>query len=241
MQMSKLLADNRYPISTIELFERRVKDSADLPDWIENDFNTGDLVIYNGSTSDYQEIKFVLTTTRTGVTDFGKFALGFINTKSHYVKGGVNLTGAYNSITKKKIANGYDALQGNSVIALKRKDIGILQENLTLEQVLNHKGWRILARHPDEVPEEFAEDFEIFKEYTGKVVFFRHNKAMGMATLDGGIIPMLKAWHIGRLGSGSDACGSSNLEYKYVSFVGVAPIENQNFEAAFAPLYEHSY
>src|SRR3989344_5640411 len=53
-------------------------------------------------------------------------------------------------------------------------DLGTLGNRMTQEQVLNHKGWRILLRHPDEVPVEFAEDFEGAKEYIGKVVFSRY-------------------------------------------------------------------
>ncbi len=167
-QMPKLLANNRYPMSSAEIFELRVKESTRF---LWNSYvKVGDLAAYDGSRSDEQEIKFILTTTRAGVTDIGKFALGLINKKSKYTGGGLDLTRAYDSLANKEAANAYEALQGNGVIAVKRKDIGILNQLLTQEQVLNHKGWRILARHRDEVPKEFAEDFEVFKEYT-RIVF----------------------------------------------------------------------
>ncbi|MBS3090064.1 hypothetical protein J4461_04290, partial [Candidatus Pacearchaeota archaeon] len=89
----------------------------------------------------------------------------------------------------------------------------------------NHKGWRILLRHPDEVPVEFAEDFEGAKEYIGKVFFSRYDQAMGMFPSDGEKVPTLRAWYVnGLVGSSrSDAVDWNWLDDVNGCSVGVAP------------------
>src|SRR3989344_2314153 len=212
-QMPLLLADARYPMFTRELAEQRVQGRG-----IGRYVNTGDLVTFNG-TGDNQEIRFILTANRQGLTETGKFALGLINPHSDYVNGALNLT-------KAKDAHGaYDAISGSGVIAVKRKDLGILGARMTQEQVLNHKGWRKLLRHPDEVPAEFAEDFEGAKEYIDKVVFSRYDKAMGMFPSDGETVPTLRAWCVSRLDGyvRSDADVGCRLDDDDGCSVGVAP------------------
>lgn len=162
-QMPLLLADSRYPMFTRYLAEQRVQGRG-----IGRYVDTGDLVTYNGK-GDNQEIRFILTANRQGLTETGKFALGLINPHSSYVNGALNLSEAKDA-QGKDVNGAYDAISGSGVIAVKRKDLGILGDRMTQEQVLNHKGWRILLRHPDEVPAEFAEDFEGAKEYVDKVV-----------------------------------------------------------------------
>ena len=96
---------------------------------------------------------------------------------------------------------------------------------MTQEQVLNHQGWRILLRHSDEVPAEFPEDFEGAKEYIGKVVFSRCDKAMGMFPSDGETVPTLRAWYVYGLGGyyWSGAGDGNGLVSGSGCSVGVAP------------------
>ena len=218
-QMPLILADNRYPMFATELFEQRLQGRG-----ISRYLDTSDLMAQNGPKSDDQEIKFILTANRNGLTDIGRFALGLINTQSEYSNGAVNLAQAKDTLGN-KVTDAYDRLQGNGVIAVKRKELGILDKLLTQDQVLNHKGWRILARHPEEVPKEFAEDFEAFKEYAGKVVFSRYDKAMGIYLANGEEVPTLRAWYVDWLdGNGrSDANGNGNLGFGSGRLVGVAP------------------
>ena len=235
-----VLADNRYLMSTTELFEQRMQGRR-----INRYVNTGDLIAYSGPKSDEQEIKFILTATRNGLTDGGRFALGLINPHSEYLSGAVDLTKAVYIASAPKqmnignafsdgqdcfvagrpLNNAYEMLQGNGVIAVKRKNLGFLDERLTEEQFLNHKGWRILTRHPDEVPAEFAEDPERAKEYAGKVVFSRYDTAMGMYPSDGEKVPTLRAWCVDWLGDywGSSAFGWNDLAHDSGRLVGVAP------------------
>ena len=217
-QMSLLLADNRYPMFTTQVFEERV-----LGRGIGRYVDTGDLVTYNGK-GDNQEIRFILTANRQGLTETGRFALGLINPHSDYVNGALNLTKAKDA-QGKDVNGAYEAISGSGVIAVKRKDFGILGNRMTQEQVLNHKGWRILLRHPDEVPVEFAEDFEGAKEYIGKVFFSRYDQAMGMFPSDGEKVPTLRAWSVGRLDGyyWSVAFGRYWLAADDGCSVGVAP------------------
>ena len=214
-----VLADNRYLMFTTEVFEQRMQGRG-----INRYVDTGDLVAYNCPKSDEQEIKFILTATRKGLTKEGRFALGLINHHSKYFNGAVNLTQA-KDVTGKNVKDAYDALSGDNVIAIKRKDLGILNERLTEEQFLNHKGWRILTRHPDEVPAEFAEDPERAKEYAGKVVFPHYSTAMGIYLSDGKNVPTLRAWCVNWLDGSrrSDAYGRYNLDDDFGRSVGVAP------------------
>ena len=224
-QIPLLLADRRYAMTTAELSEQRLQGRG-----IGRYVDTGDLVAYNGPKSGDQEVKLILTANRKGLTDLGRFALGLINPQSDYINGAVNLAQARN-VTGKKVDNAYEALSGNGVIAVKRKDLGILESLLTQKQVLDHKGWRILMRHPDEVPKEFAEDFERAKEYVSKVVFSRHNDAMGMFTANGETVPTLRAWYVNWVDGSrrSRADGGNYLDDDGGRLVGVAP------EAPIAP------
>lgn len=218
-QMPLVLADSRYPMFITELFGQRAQGRG-----ISRYIDTGDLVAYNGPKSDVQEIKFILTANKEGLTDLGRHALSLINPNSGYINQAVNLNDAVDA-TGKKISGAYETLQGNGVITLKRKDFGIIDTPITLEQFLNHKGWRVAVRHPDEVPKEFAEDFERAKEYAGRLVFSRYNNAMGMYLASGEKVPTLRAWCVVGLGDyrGSYASGNWDLDSGGGRLVGVAP------------------
>ncbi len=217
-QMQLLLADGRYPMFTRYLAEQRVQGKG-LGRYVD----AGDLATYNG-TGDNQEIRFILTANRQGLTETGKFALGLINPHSDYINGALDLTKAKDA-QGKDVNDAYDAISGSGVIPVKRKELGILGARMKQEQVLNHKGWRILLRHPDEVPKELAEDFEGAKEYLGKVVFSKYDQAMGMFPSDEEKVPTLRAWCVDGLdGSGrSDAYGRGWLDGDVGRLVGVAP------------------
>lgn len=218
-QMPLLLADNRYPMFTTELFEQRLQGRG-----IGRYLDTGDLIAYDGSARDDQEIKFILTATRNGLTDVGRATLGLINPNSAYVNGAVNLSNAMDA-QGKQVKDAYDAITGRGVIKIKRKDLGLIDTLMDAEQVLNHKGWRILMRHPDEVPKEFAEDFEVAREYVNKVVFSKYSKAMGIYLASAEKNPTLRAWCVYGLGGygGSDAGGRVSLDSGNGRLVGVAP------------------
>ena len=218
-QMPLLLADNRYPLFTTQLFEERVQGRG-----IGRYVDAGDLVAYDGLKKDDQEVKIILTANRSGLTEVGRFALSLINPQSIYVNGAVNLNQAKDA-QGKEVREAYHTLSGSGVIAVKRKDLGILNQDMTQEQRLNHKGWRILARHPDEVPKEFAEDFEAFKNYNLKVVSPKYTNAMGFYLADGEKVPTLRAWYVSWLDDlgGSWANGVANLVDDVGGLVGVAP------------------
>lgn len=219
-QMSALLADNRYPMFTREVADERLAGRG-----LDRDVDVGDLITYNGK-GDQQEIRFILTANRSGLTETGKFALGLINPHSTYTgTGALNLAEA-RDIENKVVSGAYDAINGDGVISVKRKDIGTINERLKgVQSVLDHKGWRILLRHPDEVPKEFAEDWEGAKEYVEKVVFSKYDEAMGMYLSNGEKVPILRAFCVDWLDDncGSGAYDGDRLDDDNGRLVGVAP------------------
>lgn len=212
-QMPKLLADGRIPMSFAMLMNKRISDGDALTDWNTNYFDTSDLIAY--STGD--KVKFILTVDANGnITETGKYLLGLINPEYSPKNGAIILT---------NIA--YDGLKGAGIIEVKSKNLGELEKWLTLEQITEHKTWRILARHPDEVPKEFAERKDLLKDYANYV------KSKTCYDTNMGVYPdineashaKLRAWSAYRLNWShkSDADGRSNLGADNDLLVGLAP------------------
>ena len=70
-----VLADNRYLMSTTELFEQRMQGRR-----INRYVNTGDLIAYSGPKSDEQEIKFILSKHGFSLAGMGAASWAFART-----------------------------------------------------------------------------------------------------------------------------------------------------------------
>jgi len=87
------------------------------------------------------------------------------------------------------------------------------ERDLTRDQVLDEQVWRILARHPNEVPAGFAEDKELLRKYFNKVAS-RTKDSKNMTLYVGDSLKdqtTLKAWYVYGLEYRSYADGGSGL------------------------------
>lgn len=218
VQMPLLLRDNRYPMFTAQIIEERLQGRG-----LGRFVDTGDLVAYRGPRDDNQEIKFILTAKRNGLTPIGKFALDLINQQSKCTFGAINLYDAKDS-QGKRVPDAYESLTGPGVITMRGKDLGTIEKRMRSKNILEHRGWRIRMRHPDEVPKEFAENFELAKEYVERIVSLQYDSAMGEHHARNVDVPTLRAWSIFGFdaGAGSDARCWTDLGDKVGRLVGVA-------------------
>jgi len=153
-QMPLLLGEGRSPWTAARFMKERIAHANEFPDLLSY-IDVSDLIAYDLSKRS-KDSKLILTVDKNGrVTEQGRKALELINPNA-------NLTSDYAA----NVNGVYDSLPG---IVVPRADFGVLERDLTQDEILNSKVWRILARHPDEVPAEFAEDLALLKEYAGWV------------------------------------------------------------------------
>ena len=99
--------------------------------------------------------------------------------------------------------------------------------------VLNNRIWRILARHPDEVPKHLARDPNLLKEYVD-LVFSQFEQAMGM--YPGPNEDALRPWYVNRVGYRSGVYGDDHLGISNGRLVGVREFSIGNEGT---PIQEH--
>jgi len=224
-KMPALLADGRSPISIARVEQNRLAYKNGPEDvktgWTDSYFDTSDLKAQRGD-----EIKLVLTTHADGsLTPLGREYLGLINPEEGerlVRRGAVNLG----------IGERYEKLQGDGVIVTQRGKLAkVIDEWMTQEQVKDSLFWRVILRHPDEVPAEFAipglhgEAIPyIFGEYQA-----RFAKGTSLDNIEAmGVFPgqcdkntsEMRAWVVGMLGYRSVADGRDGLNYDDGRFVG---------------------
>ena len=215
-QMPLMLAQGVVPLPTAEFMRNREAIVGQLGDIYAD---ASDFVAYGGKRAS-DEIRMIMTVDNQGrITEAGRKALELISPVQERSSGAIVLNDEL-----------YDGFNGANVVALSRKDLkkyGV-DKNLTEAQVLNHPGWRVLLRHPDAVPAEFAYDKGFMQEVVGRT-FAEMNKQHGY-TEGMGFYPdgsekhaKLRAWYVLRLGNGSDARGGSDLGSDRGRFVGIAP------------------
>jgi len=210
-QMPLLLGEERSPWPAVRFMKERIAHVNEFPDL--NDYlDVSDLIAYDSSERS-KDIKFILTVDRNGrVTEKGRKALELINPYAKPTSDRAILLS--NDL--------YDSLPG---IIVAKSDLGILERDLTEEEVLESKVWRILARHPDEVSSEFAEDSDLLKEYadwvkgqtkqgTNMGVYMDNNSNKNAK---------LRVWCVGGLVGRYYANGWDDLGYDNSRFVGIAP------------------
>ena len=141
-QMPLLLKEGRSPLWAARFMRRRIDHAEQLPD-LRDHLDVSDLIAYDSSKRG-TDVKLILTVDKNGrVTKQGRKALECIHPNTKLTSYAVNVDDIY------------DSLPG---ITAARSDLGVLERNLSEAEILGSKVWRVMARHPDEVPAEFAED-----------------------------------------------------------------------------------
>ena len=212
-QMPALLKHKEIsPMSVAGLMKSRIIYGDQFPVLLDNYFDTSDLIAY--SDSDVRKVKFIFTTDNQGkITRSGRVALNLIKPNKERFKGVVVL------------GNKYDSIQG---IEVPVEELGILDRDLTRAQILNSKVWRMLARNPDEVPKDIAEDAQLLPEYVDFIASRREAREWSSSPImgvymDGFDKAKLRAWYVRRLEGRSNAGGRNLLDYLNGRLVGLAP------------------
>ena len=120
----------------------------------------------------------------------------------------------------------YEKIDGIEIKNSKLKEhIGKRQ---TLQEVLNNLFWRMFARYPGYVPDRFAKDPNVFKEYA-RLVFNQSNYNENMAVIPRpwemipeGIV-IMRPLHLDYLEGGSDVLDEFSLDGDSNNLVAVAP------------------
>src|SRR3989344_385436 len=213
-QMPLLLGEGRSPWSAAGFIKERIAYANEFPDLLSY-LDVSDLIAYDSSKRS-TDSKFILTVDKNGrVTEQGRKALELINPNAE-------LTSNY----AVNVNDVYDSLPG---IVVPRTDFGVLERDLTQDEILNSKVWRILARHPDEVPAEFAEDPALLKEYAGWVKGkTKQDTNMGVYLDNNSKDAKLRAFCVGRLDCRSALFGRRLLNYDGGRLVGYLAPEALN-------------
>ena len=213
-QMPLLLGEGRSPWTVVRFMKERIAHDNEFPDLLSH-IDVSDLIAYDSSKRS-TDFKFILTVDKNGrVTEQGRKALELINPNAKLISDyAANVNGVY------------DSLPG---IVVPRADLGVLERDLTQDEILNSKVWRILARHPDEVPAEFAEDPALLKEYAdwvkGKT---KQDTNMGVYLDNNSKDEKLRAFCVGWLDCRSALFGRRLLNYDGGRLVGYLAPEALN-------------
>jgi len=208
-RMPELLKAEQIPISVAGFMKARLEQGKEFPDLWGNYADTSDLIVYPKGND--REISVLLTVNnREEITRNGRKALDLIRTN--------NLASNYGA----KVGKLKD-LGRKGLIKVPRNKI-TTGTYLTKEQILNEQVWRILARHPDEVPVDFAEDSNLLKVYEKEVRTSGHQNNMAIYLGDSlNDQTTLKAWCVYRLEVRSDADGWCGLGSSDGRLLGIAP------------------
>ena len=195
----------RVPLNTAGLLERRLYSGKQ--DWMNNYFDLGDGFAYHPD----GRVKYV----------FDAQELRDISENSKLVNGALRL------------ADGtFSGLKG---VELTPKDIAkYADKDLSVKQAKSNKIWRIAARHPDEVPKEFAQDanllgayvdtvFSRFQETYAKDTKIEDLRLMGAYLDPTGDVEKMRAACVNGLGDRSQLNGGDWLDIVSGRLVGVAP------------------
>ena len=209
-KMPKILNAGETPISVAEVMKARLNKGNDFPDLWNNYFDSSDLVVYPKRNNN--DIYVLLTVNnKEQVTKNGRKALELINSDNLASNSGA-VVGQLRDLGRK------------GLIKISRNKI-TTGTYLTSDKILNEQVWRVLARHPDEVPSEFAEDKGLLQEYVNEIKS-RKNNTENMAIYLGDSLndkTTLKAWCVGGLGGGSGASGGDGLVNVGGRLLGIAP------------------
>jgi len=209
-RMLELLKSGEVPMSVATLMRNRLEQGAEFPDLWNNWYDTSDLVVYPEGND--EEIYFLLTVNNKGeVTPNGRKALELIRPENLASNRGV-------------VVEQLKDLEGKGLIKVSRNKLTI-GKYLTQEQALKEITLRILARHQEEVPKDFAESEDLLKNYEAQVRT-KTGLSTNMAVYLGDSLEdktTLKAWYVNWLGCRSYAYGSYDLGGYYGRLLGIAP------------------
>jgi len=208
--MPELLGAGEVPVSVSGIIQSRLRQGDEFPDLWNNWHYSSDLVVY--SKGNDKEVYVFLTVDNKGqITKNGRKALELISPD--------NLASNYGAVVEQ-----LKDLGKKGLIKVPRSKI-TTETYLSKDQILNEQVWRILARHPDEVPAGFAEDKELLKEYIDEVQR-RTNESKNMALYVGDSSKYettLKAWFVYGLVGRSGALGRIGLGDVSGRLLGIAP------------------
>jgi len=214
-KLPELLNAGEVPMSAARLMQARLQDGEQFPDLWNNYFDTSDLIVY--PKGDNRNVYVLLTVDNKGkITSNGRKALELIRQD--------NLASNYGAVVEQ--LEELEELEGEGLIKVPRNKI-ITETYLTKNKALDEQVWRTLARHPDEVPESFAEDKALLGKYFDGVES-RTGKSENMALYIGDSLDdetTLKAWCVYGADRGlrSDADSRGILGSGDGRFVGLAP------------------
>jgi len=209
-KMPKLLGAGEVPMSVSGIMQARLEQGNEFTDLWNNWYDTSDLVVYPKG-NDKEMYVFLTADNQGQITQNGRKALELIRSN--------NLVSNRGAIVEQ-----LKDLGRKGLIKVPRSKI-TTGSYLTRNQVLDEQVWRILARHPDEVPAGFAEDKELLGKYFDEVAS-RTKDSKNMALYVGDSLrdqTTLKAWCVGRLEYRSLANGRSGLGDDDGRLLGIAP------------------
>jgi hypothetical protein len=149
-ELPRILNSNEVLLPGSEHMKVRMKYGEELPDLKDYHFDTSDLIAYSGKRRGC--VKIILTVNNKGeITENGRRDLELINPHTGWIYEGVALPDFL-----------YDELEGEEIMI---EDLDGIGRGLTKDEISSNRFWRILARHPDEVSSEFAEDPNLLGEY----------------------------------------------------------------------------
>ncbi len=224
-----LAATGRANMSVAQLMQRKLdvrNASKDVQSaWMDNYFHTSDLIAQRGD-----ELNVVLPTYADGsVSVVGKSYLNLLNPKEQLVNGAVNLA----VDDRWDMLRGYGHGEGVFSFSIRHDLASVFNRDLTLGQAKDALLWKILLRHPDEVPKEYAIKglhgnvipflFEAYRDRFAKEVGVEDCNAMGVLSSPGSENGELGAFYVCRLEDGSRLLGRYDLGNFNGRLVGLAP------------------
>jgi hypothetical protein len=211
--MPALLSAGRTPLSGAGIFDQRV--NSDQQDWEDHYFDTSDFFGY-ADKKNPDEMKFILTVdNHRNITENGRKILEKITSKTIPINGALDATDLYAE---------------SEGIPLSRSEMEKygLKRDLSKQEVLDHLLWRIVLRHPDAVPKEFAYDKGFMQQVVNHTFSemesrFHYDTGMGIYLAAPEKVPTFRPAYVCRLVSGSRLSGRLNLVSDFCRLVGVAP------------------
>lgn len=217
-QLAAIQKEGRIPMGTAKLFQKKLEfrnGPTEIYDSWNYSFHTADLNVQKGN-----EIKI-------GLTTYGNNFMTPLGVKYLNLIGETGLDRLYLSLEQ------YDELKGEGIIVTKTNKLAKrINADLTKEEAKNSLLWRVLLRHPDEVPKKFAIpglcEEAIDYIFSASKQRYSFDFAMGVAIESFGrkarnYEPSVKLWTFGDLLGGSLAFANSTLEADTGCMVGIYP------------------
>lgn len=124
-----------------------------------------------------------------------------------------------------KDADIYETARGSHIVEVTVDEVARYTGLKSLKaQTLDNKIWRILARHPDEVPAEIARDKNLLKEYANAVFSLDRNSSYHMGiNFNIPRSPMLFTWRLNMMGRYKSSANYMGFGTDCTGTLGVLP------------------